>query len=93
MIRHRLRDLLVLHVTERVESLGREQLLGQVRLAHRLQHHAGEYRLELKSIADIGLVMSISRHTVGDHVKNIYRKLEISSRAEATMHARNLGLV
>jgi DNA-binding NarL/FixJ family response regulator len=45
------------------------------------------------SIADIGLVMDISRHTVGDHVKNIYRKLEISSRAEATMQARNLGLV
>ncbi len=45
------------------------------------------------SIADIGLVMDISRHTVGDHVKNIYRKLNISSRAEATMQARNMGLV
>lgn len=45
------------------------------------------------SIADIGTVMGISRHTVGDHVKNIYRKLNISSRAEATMQARNMGLV
>ncbi|MBU0622162.1 MAG: response regulator transcription factor [Gammaproteobacteria bacterium] len=45
------------------------------------------------SIADIGTVMNISRHTVGDHVKNIYRKLNISSRAEATMQARNMGLV
>jgi DNA-binding NarL/FixJ family response regulator len=45
------------------------------------------------SIADIGTVMNISRHTVGDHVKNIYRKLNISSRAEAAMQARNMGLV
>lgn len=45
------------------------------------------------SIADIGAAMSISRHTVGGHVKNIYRKLNISSRAEATLKARNLGLV
>ena len=37
------------------------------------------------SIADIGTVMNISRHTVGDHVKSIYRKLNISSRAEAAM--------
>lgn len=45
------------------------------------------------SISDIGEVMGISRHTVGDHVKNIYRKLNISSRAEATLQARNMGLV
>jgi DNA-binding NarL/FixJ family response regulator len=45
------------------------------------------------SIADIGTVMNISRHTVGDHVKNIYRKLNISSRAEAAMQAKNMGLV
>lgn len=45
------------------------------------------------SIADIGAVMGISRHTVGDHVKNIYGKLNISSRAEAALQARNMGLV
>jgi DNA-binding NarL/FixJ family response regulator len=45
------------------------------------------------SIADIGTVMGISRHTVGDHVKNIYRKLNISSRAEAAMQAKGMGLV
>lgn len=44
------------------------------------------------SIANIALAMSISRHTVGDHVKNIYRKLNISSRAEAALRAKNLGL-
>jgi DNA-binding NarL/FixJ family response regulator len=45
------------------------------------------------SIADIGTVMNISRHTVGDHVKNIYRKLNISSRAEAAVLAKNFGLI
>ncbi|MDP2784178.1 MAG: response regulator transcription factor [Sulfurimicrobium sp.] len=45
------------------------------------------------SVADIGTVMEISRHTVGDHVKNIYRKLNISSRAEAALQAKNLGLI
>jgi DNA-binding CsgD family transcriptional regulator len=37
--------------------------------------------------------MGISRHTVGDHVKNIYRKLNISTRAEAALQAKNMGLV
>jgi len=44
-------------------------------------------------IADIAAELNISRHTVGDHVKNIYRKLNIGSRAEAALHARSLGLV
>jgi DNA-binding NarL/FixJ family response regulator len=43
--------------------------------------------------ADIALTLGISRHTVGDHVKNIYRKLEIGSRAEAALRARRLGLI
>lgn len=45
------------------------------------------------SIADIGAVMGISRHTVSDHVKNIYRKLNITSRAEAALQAKHMGLV
>ena len=44
-------------------------------------------------IVDIGIALGISRHTVGDHVKNIYRKLNISSRAEAALQARQLGLI
>ncbi|MCX7273680.1 MAG: LuxR C-terminal-related transcriptional regulator [Burkholderiales bacterium] len=45
-------------------------------------------------IADIGKALAISRHTVGDHVKSIYRKRNISSRAEAcpagTQHEADL---
>ncbi len=44
-------------------------------------------------IADIGVGIGISRHTVSDHVKNIYRKLNITSRAEAALQAKNMGLV
>lgn len=45
------------------------------------------------SIADIGTESGISGHTVGDHAKSIYRKLNISSRAEAALRAKNMGLV
>lgn len=44
-------------------------------------------------IAEIAEALALSRHTVGDHVKNIYRKLNISSRAEAALRAKSLGLI
>ncbi len=44
----------------------------------------------LSKVADM---LGISRHTVAGHVKNIYRKLEISSRAEATQQAMRLGII
>ncbi|MCI1192035.1 response regulator transcription factor [Calidifontimicrobium sp. SYSU G02091] len=45
------------------------------------------------SIAAIARELTISPYTAGDHVKNIYRKLNISSRAEAALEARSLGLL
>ena len=36
--------------------------------------------------------LNISHHTVASHIKNIYSKLNISSRAEATQKAVQLGL-
>ena len=43
--------------------------------------------------ADVANQLSISKYTVEDHLKNIYRKLEISSRAEAALVARKLNLI
>lgn len=37
--------------------------------------------------------LGISPHTIGDHVKAIYRKLRVHSRAEAIFEARQVGLI
>ncbi|EDM83263.1 MULTISPECIES: response regulator transcription factor [unclassified Limnobacter] len=44
-------------------------------------------------LVDIAKQLEISHHTVGDHVKNIYRKLNINSRAEAAIKAQGFGLL
>lgn len=42
---------------------------------------------------EIGPMLGISPHTVATHLKTIYSKLNVSSRAEATMEALRMGLV
>lgn len=42
---------------------------------------------------EIGPMLGISPHTVSTHLKTIYSKLNVSSRAEATMEALRMGLV
>lgn len=42
--------------------------------------------------AEAAAVLKLSEHTVASHIKAIYGKLNISSRAEAALEARNLGL-
>ncbi|NBB79428.1 MAG: hypothetical protein GVY36_08285 [Verrucomicrobia bacterium] len=36
--------------------------------------------------------LGVAPSTIASHVKSIYRKLSISSRAEASWHATRLGL-
>jgi DNA-binding NarL/FixJ family response regulator len=43
--------------------------------------------------AEIGRVLGISVNTVNGYVREIYRKLDISSRAEAALEATRRGLV
>jgi DNA-binding NarL/FixJ family response regulator len=45
------------------------------------------------SYKEIGVEQSISAHTVGQHVKNIYRKLAVHSRGEAVHEATKRGLI
>jgi len=45
------------------------------------------------TFGEIGGLLDISAHTVTSHVKHIYVKLEVRSRAEAVYEAMSLGLV
>jgi DNA-binding NarL/FixJ family response regulator len=37
--------------------------------------------------------LGLSQHTIGDHVKSIYRKLGVHSRSEAIFEARQVGII
>ncbi len=45
--------------------------------------------MSTKACADL---MSISYHTASDHIRNVYRKLGVNSRAEATLEAVRMGI-
>ena len=45
------------------------------------------------SAPEAGRLLGISNHTASSYVRDIYRKLGISSRAEAAMEAVRRGLV
>lgn len=65
---------------------------GEVSLTERetevLQRVAKGYTLP-----EIALQFGLSKHTIGDYIKQVYRKLNVSSRAEAALAAARLGLV
>ena len=44
------------------------------------------------TLPEIGVQLNLSRHTIADYVKQIYRKLNVSSRAEAALEAQHLSL-
>ena len=48
---------------------------------------------EGKSAWEIGVILSISERTVKFHLSNIYRKFEVSTRAQAIVHALRNGLL
>lgn len=45
------------------------------------------------TLSETAGLLNLSRHTVDGYVKEIYRKLNVSSRAEAALSAQQLGLV
>jgi DNA-binding NarL/FixJ family response regulator len=45
------------------------------------------------TLAEAARLLGISPHTVSGYTKEIYRKLNVSSRAEAALTARSIGLV
>lgn len=44
-------------------------------------------------VSEVSEVLDLAESTVTTHIKAIYRKLEISNRAEAALHASRLGLL
>lgn len=77
--------------THRRHALVRE-LENEVSLTERetevLQRVAKGYTLP-----EIAQQFGLSRHTIADYIKQIYRKLNVSSRAEAALEAARRGLV
>jgi DNA-binding NarL/FixJ family response regulator len=45
------------------------------------------------TVAHVAALLGISRHTTAGYVKAIYRKLNVSTRAEATLEATRRGIV
>lgn len=48
---------------------------------------------EGKSSWDVGAILGMSEHTVNFHLRNILRKLEVSSKHQAVLKALSLGLL
>ena len=46
-----------------------------------------------RTYAQAAVELGMSAHTVGTHVKNAYRKLDVHSAAAAVLQAVRLGLV
>lgn len=59
------------------------------------EREAEVLRLVAKGLAyaEIGQLLSITVHTVGHHVKQLYRKLAVHSRGEAVFEAQQRGLL
>ena len=45
------------------------------------------------TLPEIALQFGLSKHTIADYIKTVYRKLNVSSRAEAALEAARRGLV
>ena len=45
------------------------------------------------TLGEVATVLALSRHTVSGYLKDIYRKLRVGTRAEATLEAARRGLV
>ena len=69
-----------------------KQIEEEARLTERetemLQRVAKGYTL-----AEVAQQLGVTRNTVAAHIKNVYRKLNVSSRAEAALEAARRGLV
>jgi DNA-binding NarL/FixJ family response regulator len=57
------------------------------------EHHVLLLSAKGYSYGEIAQMLELSRNTVETYVKRIYRKLQVTSKAEAVFEARSLGLL
>ena len=79
------------HFASRTSQRGRPKNMPAVALTDR----ENEVLLRVAkgyTLPEIAVQLELSRHTIADYVKQIYRKLNVSSRAEAALEAQRLGL-
>ena len=77
-------------------SLRRMQLMRQVENEVALTERETEVLQRVAkgyTLPEIAVQFGLSKHTVADYIKQVYRKLDVSSRAEATLEAARRGLV
>ena len=72
------------------EGEGADPIQSQERLTPREVDLLRQF-VEGKSYKEAARALDISPHTVGNHVKSIYRKLEVNSRSEAIREAQRGG--
>ena len=78
--------------SSRAAPLGRNAPLDHERLTPR-ESEVLTYLSKGFTIKEIANLMGIKWFTVNDHIKSIYKKLNVSSRAEAAVLASKQGLV
>ncbi|TPW11663.1 MAG: response regulator [Halothiobacillaceae bacterium] len=57
------------------------------------EHEVLRYISKGMTLSETAQLLQLSRHTVDGYVKEVYRKLNVSSRAEVALAAQRLGLV
>ena len=78
-------------------ALGKDVYLPEA--SHRLELLTERERAVLEMLArgatnrEIAAALSLSEHTIKDHLSSVYRKLNARNRAAAIVRARNLGVL
>lgn len=92
-------ELLQMKVRSKLNLVGRARALGDDRSGDSSIHLTPREKQVLAELVNghtnmrIAEIVGLSEHTVGDYIKSIYKKLQVSSRAQATRMALESGIV
>ena len=97
LLKDQSRELLIEQLNRKVIAYFGAQKKPPAALLHEVSLTDRETEVLLRvakgyTLPEIGVQLGLSRHTIADYVKQIYRKLNVSSRAEAALEAQRLGL-